>query len=221
MIQALVFTDGRRDCLNRTLESWRTKMRATDDIDWLIVNDCLDPVFAEWLEDEFPWAGIAHTATKLGFCGTVQRGWGLVPVEADYVLHLEDDFVLNDDLDLDNLLDVLDNHPHLAQLVLKRQSWGPAEERVGGIVEQWPDCYEDKTDGLHHWAEHRLFWSTNPSIYQTRMLDHGWPDPPACEGAFTQKILDDSPDWRFAFWGRKTDPPRVHHIGDERVGNGY
>lgn len=222
MIQALIFTDGRKECLQRSLWSFRKHVLTMDDIDWLIVNDSLDPEFSDWLEDEFPWAATSNTAEKQGFCGTIQRGWSMIDPDADYVLHLEDDFVVSSGVELDAMIDILEENTHLAQLVLKRQPWSPEEKAVGGIVEQWPECYSehgDDIDGL--WTEHRLFWSTNPCVYRTAMTDFGWPDGPRCEEAFTQKIRDDGPAWRFAFWGGKFDPPAVEHIGDERVGTGY
>lgn len=222
MIQALVFTDGRKDCLVRSLTSFRKHLLTEDDIDWLIVNDSLDPEFSDWLEDQFPWAATANTHEKRGFGGTIQRGWSMIDPDADYVFHLEDDFVTHSGVELDAMIEVLDDNLHLAQIVLKRQPWSPEEKAVGGIVEQWPDEYVecgDEIDGL--WTEHRLFWSTNPCVYRVAMTDFGWPDGENSERKFTDKILTDSPDWRFAFWGGKFDPPAVEHIGHERVGTGY
>lgn len=222
MIQALVFTDGRRDCLVRSLWSFRKHLLTHDDLDWLIVNDSTDPEFTDWLEDEFPWAAVSNTHERLGFAGTIQRGWSMIHPEADFVFHLEDDFVPTGAVELDAMIEVLEAHPFLAQMVLKRQPWSPEEKAAGGIIEMWPDEYTecgDEIDG--QWSEHRLFWSTNPSVYRVGMTDFGWPDGPDSERKFTNKILGDSPDWRFAFWGAKFDAPTVTHIGDQRVGTGY
>jgi hypothetical protein len=222
VIQVLVFTDGRRECLGRALWTFRKQLLTQDDLDWLVVNDNPDPDFCDWIEDEFPWVAVSHTRKRLGFAGTIQRGWSMIHPEADYVFHLEDDFVPNGAVDLDAMIDVLDANPHLTQVVLKRQPWSPEERAAGGIVEMWPDEYVecgDEVDG--QWSEHRLFWSTNPCVYRTAITEFGWPDAPDSERQFTERVLADAEDWRFAFWGSKLDPPAVTHIGEHRVGEGY
>lgn len=157
----------------------------------------------------------------LGFAGAIQQGWDMcLDTGADWIVHLELDFTFNQPFDLYRVIRVLDAHPELAQIVLKRQAWNEQEKQAGGIVEQWPDEYTERTEGADTWTEHRLFWSTNVSVYSSRFCRLGWPQEPESERRFTERLLKD-PHLRFAFWGGKFDPPLIHHIGECRTGRGY
>lgn len=158
---------------------------------------------------------------RLGFAGAIQAGWDqALATDADWIFHGELDFTLNQPVDLHAMIALLERQPHLAQVVLKRQPVNHDERRAGGIVEQHPDDFTERTDGEATWTEHRRFFSTNPSVYPSALAALCWPQEKYSEGMFTHRLLRD-PHLRFAFWGRKFDPPLVHHIGDVRAGNGY
>lgn len=157
---------------------------------------------------------------ELGFAGAIAEGWRQVlNTGADYVWHAEMDFLYREPVDIPAMLEVLERHPSIAQIVLKRQPCNPDEEAAGGIVEQHPDDFEEREVAGHTLTVHRRFWSTNPSLYSTRYCRVGWPQESESEGKFTHKLLAD-PMLRFAFWGGKYDPPKVEHIG-VRCGVGY
>lgn len=216
----LIFTDGRWKCLAETIESAREKLFHNGFKYKMIINDSLDTTYADLLDIEYGEEfEIHHTDTKRGFGGTINRGWRLLHADTDYVFHLEDDFTFNEEVNLHAMADVLEENEHLGQIVLKRQPWNPQEKKAGGIVECWPDLYEEKSDGYHSWTEHTLFWSTNPGLYHQGITIYGWPEGERSEEQFTKLRVADG--LKFAFWGGKLDPPKVHHIGDERVGTGY
>jgi hypothetical protein len=186
----------------------------------IIVNDCLDPDYADWLRKTcYDFEIIRHT-DKRGFCGAIQSGWAAIPPDTDFVFHLEDDFTFNRPVPLKDMAAVLQANAHLVQLALRRQPWNAEEVLAGGVIEMWPDEYVQESSTFGSWLEHRLFFTTNPSMYHVRWTREGWPDAPACERAFTDKLLTDE-DVRFGFWGKRTDDPWVHHIGDVRAGSGY
>ena len=72
---------------------------------------------------------------------------------------------------------------------------------------------------FHSFLEHDLFFTTNPSLYRRSLLDNQWPEGPQSEGRFTGWMRDLG--YRFAYLGEGSDPPWVHHIGDERAGKDY
>jgi hypothetical protein len=158
---------------------------------------------------------------QLGFAGAIQHGWQQVlATDADYVVHVEADFLFRERVDVAGMVQVLEEQPYLAQIVLKRQPWNPDELRAGGIIEQNPSDFAQRSNGIHVWTEHRRFFSTNPCVYRASLCERGWPQVPQSEGIFTHQLLED-PYLHFAFWGAKLDPPRVEHIGHERAGHGY
>ena len=159
---------------------------------------------------------------RLGFAGAIRKGWAEVAAtDAEWVLHHELDFTFNRPVPVASMIAVLEAHPYLAQIVLKRQPVNRAELEAGGIVEQWPDEYRQRTWRGNVWAEHRLFWSTNPAVYPAAWCRQEWPSVAGSEARWSDRLTADA-DLRFAFWGGVFDAPAVTHIGERSAdGTGY
>lgn len=201
-IDLLVITDGRSDYLWRMRQSLQKHVTG-----WC----------GEVLVDDS-----SHT---LGFAGAIQCGWDLLLAtsDADYVFHVEDDFVFTRDVDLTAMAEVMRDNPHLAQMALMRQPWSPEEKAAGGIVQMDPGAYSHVTtlpsmSGSLVWLEHRKNWTTNPSLYRRSLCKRGWPDAPGSEGKFGDHLFAD-PKVRCAYWGM--GEVWVEHIGAQRAGTGY
>lgn len=222
MIVVLVMTDGRGPLIERTLAGAAEHLhgRVTRAV---IHDDSGDPDYTAWCRATFPTFTVTATAGRSGFAGAIRSAWAWLAVHTSepYVFHLEDDFVFRRPVDLDELVGVLDAHPWLVQLALRRQPWNDRERAAGGIVELHPADYTDRTDGQHCWLEHRRFFTTNPSLYRRTLTTRGWPSGPQSEGRFGVELLDAHPDWRFGFWGARDSGEWVEHIGVERAGTGY
>lgn len=214
----LVITDGRRSCLEPTLASFAAATHADDINETVIVNDCPHPDYARWVDTLGFDHHIRLGPTKRGFAAAIQAGWDATR-RADHLFHLEDDFEFVRPIDLPAMRTVVDTYG-LAQMALRRQPWNELEVEAGGFIEMHPDAYAEQTDGTHHWLTHRLFFTTNPSLYPRRITDQGWPLTRYSEGMFSQRLFSD-PNIDCAFWGRLTDPPWVTHIGYQRAGEGY
>lgn len=196
----LLISDGRDDAMDRCLRSMEAMVPTVDHVVHVDDRD--------------------H---RLGFDGAIREGWARIrrlrPIP-DVVFHVEADFLFLEPVRLDAMAALLDRHPHLAQVALKRQPWNSEERRAGGIVEQHPDDFMEWSDADATWTEHRRFWTTNPSVYRVELVHAAdWPEGPESEGRFTHQLLAD-PALRFAYWGAKFDPPRVEHIG-VRIGVGF
>lgn len=221
----LVMTDGRRHCIERAVES------AMDHLGWfdrvVIHDDSGDPDYRAWLREVFAPDDFEHVATgcRSGFGGAIRSAWAHLAESPDlherFVFHLEDDFIFKRQVDLAAMAQVLDRHPYLMQLALRRQPWNDEERAAGGIVEQHPDDYIEHQDADdNHWLEHRRFFTTNPSLYRAKLCRQPWPRGPHSEGRFTHQLLA-SPKVRFGFWGARDSGEWCEHIGLERVGTGY
>lgn len=259
MIHLLCFTNGRGDCLRRTLESFEQNVYepSSKDVMWsfTIINDSPDPNYREWLEANYgsPDGGrtsymynLVHTGGNAGFDGAIRAGWaqlgivGLSRPHGDYVFHLEDDFTFNEQIDVPLMMDILAAQPHLVQIALQRQPWAPIEEEAGGVIASNRDQYIQREAERSHslnghnidelgpyriaWCEHRLFFTTNPSIYRCSLvheLPHGWPVGEHSEARFADALYSSNPEYRSAYLGGLYDPPKVHHIGDVRLGTRY
>lgn len=221
-IALLVVTDGRLDYLEQCIASAEQNLYGSISERWMY-DDTGDDEHRRWLCGRFPQFIHVDDGPRQGFGGAINAAWRqLVACSvASYVFHVEQDFTFNRPVDLDAMTYVLDTHKHLIQLALRRQPWNPAEHAAGGVIEQYPDDYTECTDGEYQWLEHRRFFTTNPSLYRWQLMTRGWPDGEQSEGRFGFRLMTEDGFARFGFWGRREDPPAVHHIGQERVGHGY
>lgn len=195
----------------------------------VIVDDSGDDAYGAWLEREFtggPFDGhVVHLIDgPHGYWRAMQAVWSLVRgwgVDAFFML--EDDFTFNEDVYLGCLARVLDEQPHLTQMALLRQPWFGNEHAAGGLIEaleQQGQTFTERGDGLHDWIEHRACFTGNPSLIPRRTFERDWPEGAWSESQFGRLLFSD-PDACGAYWGRREDPPRVTHIGHERVGTDY
>lgn len=220
-IALVSITDGRGDCLDRTLASARTHLHGPI-THRLMIDDSADPDYGDRIDRIYgaSW-DIVHHRRRYGFAGAIQSAWAqLQPRHEPWVFHLEDDFEFTRHVDLVEMAHALTDHPHLVQMALRRQAVSAVEAAAGGVVEMWPGAYTDVHHGTAHWLEHRLFFTTNPALYRRALTTAGWPTGAGSEHAFTQRLLAND-TVRFGYWGRRTDKPWVHHLGDQRVGTGY
>jgi len=214
-VSHFVVTDGRIECLQRTLQSFK------ENCDYpfsqkFMVNDCMDEDLikhTKMLADQYGYELIQHD-TKKGFAGVYNTAWALS--KGDYVFNLEDDFLFNEKVDIDAMIDIIEHNQYLVQVVLKRQAWNEEEKRAGGIIEQWADLYTEKEMNGIYWAEHNLFYSTNPSITPKWVIDKGWQICPSSESVMSKMLLVDG--FKSCYYGKKFDAPKVTHIGDTRNG---
>lgn len=238
MIALVVFTDGRDECLGRTLMSARDHLKGPITRRIVVHDGPAPPANVTHMIDALLGDRALHIAhrQRLGFGGTIAAAWRWVDeyVREPFVFHLEDDFVFNRDVDLNTMARVLDRYPYLVQLALRRQPWNDEERAAGGIVELHPEAYTDREvdtwtdpswpgelpERAVRWLEHRLFFTTNPSLYRRDLCELGWPVEDRSEGKFTHRLLE-ADDVRFGFWGARDSGEWVEHIGNERVGTGY
>ncbi|MBI2634981.1 MAG: hypothetical protein HYW79_00300 [Parcubacteria group bacterium] len=210
-------TNGRREYLERTLSTLGKLHGNFSRI--LIHDDSGDEDYRDWLK-QFGYE--LATTQRVGFTKAIVSAWQKLKEDSnDWVFHLEDDFIFMEDIYIDNMINVIKNNDYIKQIVLLRQPIGNRERRKGGIIASHPERYEDKTDGTNYWIEHRVNYSTNPSVYNKSLIyEHPWPDMPYSERKYGRMLFKD-PNAKCAYWGKSTDKPRVIHIGDVRNGFGY
>lgn len=222
MISVLVMTDGRDECLAATMESAQEMLQGPI-TSWVIHDDSGDDAHRRMLADTYPDAMVIGKGDRRGFGGAIGYAWRWLATGSvfRFVFHLEDDFVFLRPVDLVGMCRVLDSHPYLAQLALRRQPWNAEEAAAGGVVESHPDDYVEVTDGPAVWLEHRRFFTTNPSLYRRQLLvDRRWPRGAESEGRFSLQLFTD-PEVRCGFWGARDSGEAVSHIGTVRNGVGY
>jgi hypothetical protein len=157
---------------------------------------------------------------KLGFGGAIRKGWSdALATGADWVFHLEADFLFTRKVPLHTMQRVMEAHPYLVQMALLRQPWNQAERLAGGVWQQHRGDYLFRAEGADEWFEHRRFVTTNPALWPSWVLRAGWPEGPESEGRFGIALFESDPKLRAAFWGDGSE--WVEHLGTVRTGHGY
>jgi len=223
MIALLVMTDG-RDTIYETIPSFLGFGLGSVSELW-IHDDSGDPANAAKLGRVFPDFRVVRSDGRSGFGGAIRSAWRALRAESacPFVFHLEDDFTFRRIVELDRCAQVLDSHPDLVQMALRRQPWNAAELAAGGIVEQNPADFVEVADDVGNvWLEHRRFFTTNPGMYRRDLFEErDWPTGPQSEGRFSIDLFAEDPARRSAYWGARDSGEWVTHIGHHRAGTGY
>ena len=228
----MVMTDGRRDYIERTIPSAMENLSYPPTKFYIFNDTGLDTfegkAYHAWLQERFSGVNVISRLRRMGFGGAIQFAWRILadnPTTEQqlpkWVFHLEDDFVFNRPVPVEDMIAVLDRHPHIAQMALRRQPWNDAERAAGGVIEQHPRDFEQWSDFAGRtWLEHRRWFTTNPCVYRRSLMQLGWPNIPNSEGIFSHRLFQDS-TVRTAYWGAPEEPPWVEHIGEVRLGEQY
>lgn len=213
-IVVVCLTNGVRDTLGKTIEA-ADRMLSGPIGRKVIAGDNCAPVFDGW--DTVRVRGGSYIrAVTAGIDVAIGSG-------QPWIFWLEDDFVIDQPVDLSELQAAMVAEPRLAQMVLKRQPWYDEELEAGGMIEARQALGQTFTqrDG---WVAHWAWWAMNPMLTTREFLaTHPWPKGRGSENRFYRNIVDNDPTPLFGVWGRIDDPPMCTHIGVERAGkaNGY
>lgn len=228
-IALIVMTDGRDDCLTRCAVAAENLRGPISEV--YVFDDTGDDAYRETLRERWPLYRHRGIGPRRGFGGAIRYAWDVLRDEsnADWIFHLEQDFLISRPVDLNAMITTMDDRPYLAQMALRRQPWNAAERAYGGVVEQDPYAYRNSYDPVtgQSWLEHRKFFTTNPSLYHHTLTDLDWPEGDHSEGRFgirlfQKGIADISGDQVWCgYWGTRKSDPWCEHIGTARVGTGY
>lgn len=221
-VVVLVMTDGRDEYLTQCIQSATEHLKGPI-AGWWMHDDTGNETYRAQLRERFPDFHHIGQGPRRGFGGAIAFAWDLISrhCTADFIFHLEQDFIFTGPVPLTDMIEVMEANPHLIQMALRRQPWNEAEKAAGGVVELNPDLYRSKQDMCgRHWLEHRVFWTTNPSLYRRSTVKLGWPEGAKSEGHFTAYLLR-NPKIRFGYWGARDSGIWTEHIGHTRRGRGY
>lgn len=213
----LIMTNGRKKYLEQTLSTLGKLHGNFTRI--LIHDDSGDPDYQTWLK------GLGYeivTTNKIGFTGAMISAWDKLKEDSnDWVFHLEEDFLITEDIYLDNMMNVMNHNNHIKQIVLSRQLIADRKIKKRGIIILAKERFVDKTDGTNYWVEHRVNFSCNPCLYRKSLIyEYPWLNVSRSEHQYGHILFKDL-NAKCAYWGKSTDNPKVIHIGEKRTGFNY
>jgi len=209
-VSLVVITDGRQDCISQTIQCLNQVINYPF-FEKIIINDSGDSRYHYFLSNHFNDFNIISHETRRGLAGAVQSAWASVSHDTEYIFHLEDDFLFNQYVDIDKMINLLNTKETLTQMALVRGAVNPPEQEVGGFVFQNLHDYHQR-DG---WFDHKRLFTLNPSVYKKELTTIGWPDHGG-ESEFTNKLHSLNEEYCFGFYGDIYDKPWVTHIGGRR-----
>ncbi len=221
----LVTTNGRDEFLSRTL---RRNLKLLHDLDGLrvMVDDTGTPEHGEQMIREYADLDFSvlqpDIHNRRGQPAVIEQGWRYLLHHADphdYVFHLEDDFLLRQDIEIADLLKVLEADVFRAQVVLMRQPWFQNEKDCGGVIpaREAQGARFFQREGCVTHTDH---WSFNPCVYPLDLIaDYAYGQHDWAEASYGRMLSDDG--YHFAYYGTPSEWPMVEHIGAYRVEGGW
>lgn len=215
-----IIGNGRKDLLDQTVKSALEHLKC-DFYEYIMVNDTGNQEYSDLLNKEYSnnWKVINHESNQ-GLSGSIRSLWAkAIDLEADYVFHLEEDFLFNVDIDIDTMKNILSN-TNISQVALKRQPWNEHEAASGGLLEQYSNLLiPNYCDNGVKYMTHRILFTLNPCLYPRWVMDLGWQQGWG-EREYTDMLFS-NPNIVGAYLGDTFDPPTVHHIGHYRGPNWF
>lgn len=217
-----IIGNGRRELLDQTIASLEDMIEYPF-FDRLIIDDTGNMDYQKTLITEYGQRyRLALHRQNLGLSGSIRTLWGQAyRAEADYIFHVEEDFTFNEKIDIGKMVDLLDSHSAMAQVALVRQPVNGDEAAAGGMLNfHYPDAEELTYQTYDDWApqigvaQNKLF-TLNPSLYPRWVYEIGW-EQGWGEREFSDRLFQ-NPMIGCTYLGKRSDPPKVHHIGNYRA----
>ena len=223
-----ILGNGRKGYLERTIASWESNL--IGDVDHKIIfDDSGDAKYVDWLNktfgDRFKVVPVGEKSlgqtAALGFIFKYIK-----ELDVDYVLQLEEDWMLNRPLDISRIATVLRDNPNILQMRIPRVVWyAPYHlEDIyygSGLLHnvnlpgtKTKFCSNDQ-DSWYEWRGDFYFWTHNPNLFGKKILDESYESitNEYHEHSFGQLLLKKYPKGSSGFWARNPYDAYVNHIG--------
>jgi len=159
----IVFTSGRFECLNKAIKSLEMNLNAGV-AESVLVDDSGDPTYGGILAKHFDgkFDKVVRHEKPIGYFNSIEETWlHNLSSDLDYVLHWEDDFVLQMNLDLNPLMEFIRAYPRYVQISL-----GDGTELAQNSADA---CHVASGSGYDFygipWTESNGIFVTSPCIY--------------------------------------------------------
>lgn len=223
--------NGRKGYLERTIASWQANLKDRPQ-NQIIFDDSGNSQYFNSLKKKYgdDFDVIEITNNEMGHAGAMSFIFDyLKQTEADYFVQVEEDWMLFRELSVIEIIKVLDQNKHIAQMRLPRAVWYNPEYykdiESGSLLKNHLDLPEAEwlqKDKWFEWRGPRYFWTHNPSVFHKSILYNKYPQIKVHgqhENEFGKILLEQSPKLYSGFWARNIYDAYVLHIGfyDEKL----
>jgi len=219
----ITLTSGRKEYLEKSRQSWYNLI-VGDISEEIIIDTSGNKEYSGWLSQTYKNAKVFSLEEEFILGKTWDSGIKKAyeyfydiakTIDCEYILHTEDDYVLLNEINIKNVIDILNSDNDICQVHFIRQPWTKDEEDAGSVLK---NCEKngfkltEKNNDKDYWVEHRSYFTFGPSIYKKDIcyIEKDLDSNP--ELALTYKIFSDL-NKKTATLGKIDDLNLVEHIG--------
>jgi hypothetical protein len=215
-----VLGNGRKGYIERTIASWKENLVEEPKYK-VIFDDSGDPGHRAWLNEKFgdSFDIVAISNNPVGQGNAINFIFNYIKeLDCDYIIQLEEDWMLNRELSVAKIIEVLEDNPDILQMRIPRVIWysGVTTEdmRYGSNILRYmnlPDIsYELVNNEYYKMSTKNYFWSHNPSIFNKKITNEPYTSD---ERNFGLHLLKKYPNSNFGFWAKNPYDAYITHIG--------
>jgi hypothetical protein len=216
----ITLTHGRKEIFYSYRKSWYKKLKGNI-VKEIIIDDSGDLNYFNWLKITYKNATVVKVGdVQMGFAEAMTRSFTeALNSECDYIFHLEEDFFLISEVNLDSLVGVFKENSMLSQIVLKRNNVFEPEFLHGDLLNSFNTIGTENINGIEI-TKQDVWWSCNPNIYPVKISKIGWIKEDDSEKKFSKKVFDSG--YISAYLGTNKDKNICHHpVKNFKTGIGY
>ena len=218
----ITLTHGRKEIFSNSRTSWYENLKGNI-VKEIIIDDSGDLTYFDWLQATYKNAKVVKVGYKqMGFTEAMDKSFSeAVKSGCDFIFHLEEDFTLLTEVDLDVLVNLLKENSVLSQIILKRNPVFEHEIKAGDVLNSFETIGVETLNGIEI-TKQNVYWSTNPSLYPIQTARIGWVNAENSENRFSEKIFQRG--FVSAYLGTSQDENICYHPIDEdslKTGIGY
>ena len=207
--------------LSRTLDSIKTRICKDREGFRLVINidpigSAIKPMKVVRTAEKYFDDVIFNTPNTPSFPKAVKWVW--TNSDAPYIFHIEDDWLINRDIDVDNMIYILNKNPKLSSLRLYKYKT-PNRKKITTFACHW--IYNE--DGFYLSKDWKKQFGLNPILIKREFINQALPRMkdninPEKQFRYSQgymkKVIK---DWQYGMYTKPGDRPLVTDIGREWI----
>jgi hypothetical protein len=221
-----ILGNGRKPYLERTVASWEANLQSKPK-HRIIFDDSGDKAYHEYLKfkysDNFEIVPISDKA--VGHAKAMKFIFDYInKLDVDYVLQLEEDWMLFRPLDLTDVMQTMQDNERILQMRIPRTVWysdyHDIDLAAGSILRYHlglpRTANSKKINSENSWYEWRgdfYYWSHNPNVFKKSLCNYQYPESPDHELDFGRALLKATPNSVIGFWATNEYDAYITHIG--------
>jgi hypothetical protein len=222
-----ILGNGRKPYLERTVASWEANLQSKPKYK-IIFDDSGDKAYHEYLSQKYgdKYDVVPISDKPSGHPAAMKFVFDYINnLDVDYVLQLEEDWMLFRPLDISGIMSVMQENERILQMRIPRTIWQYGGHNLdlasGSIMKYHLDLKgssggkKSDTDGnsWYEWRGSFYFWSHNPNVFRKSICTRKYPDSGDHEDDFGRMLMILNPQSTVGFWAENYYDGYITHIG--------